>query len=162
MFEHFLIFKQFSNLNIFYYWTFFFVWTSFMFEHFFFKFVQFLEIAKIWILFRFKFLVKYEFCWKSKLFKFNFSKSNFFSNSQIIQFQICSNSKFTQILKFSKSCSVSKSFLVLKMFRFETVRIFITVHFRKKRKKHPKESHFDLNGPGPSRNTTRAELTSSR
>jgi hypothetical protein len=38
-----------------------------------------------------------------------------------------------------KSCSVSKKFLNFKIFKFETVRIFIIVHFKKTKKKRKKQ-----------------------
>jgi hypothetical protein len=52
-----------------------------------------------------------------------------------------------------KSCSVSKKLLNFKMFKFETVRIFIIVHFRKnkKAKKKEKRSKKPVAGPFPGR-----------
>jgi hypothetical protein len=65
------------------------------------------------------------------------SDLNFCSNSKFVQIcvQIVTNSKYVQIKKITfKSCSVSKKFLNFKMFKFETIQIFIIVHFRKNKK----------------------------
>jgi hypothetical protein len=51
-----------------------------------------------------------------------------------------------------KSCSVSKKFLNFKMFKFETVRIFIIVHFRKNKTKNKKKKRKKpVAGPFPGR-----------
>jgi hypothetical protein len=85
------------------------------------------------------------------------SDSNFCSNPKFVQIyvQIVTNSKYVQIKKINfKSCLVSKKFLNFKMYRFETVQIFIIVHFRKKRKekrKKGKKRKIPVAGPFPGR-----------
>jgi tellurite resistance protein TehA-like permease len=61
----------------------------------------------------------------------------------------------------SKSCPVSKKFLNFKIFKFETVQIFIIVHFRKNKKEKKQKRKIPVAGPfRPMRGASAGTLSS--